>query len=266
MNIPTLLASAIELYDASKFLEAESICYEILEQDSEHWDALCLLGMISYKLKKILPNKIGTFYHLWYYNSLVWHTTSWAGVTTLKSPSDMWNYQEIIFNLKPSLVIEFGTCCGGSALFFSSILRQIGHKYKVVSVDISHEFVSPSVREDSNIELVLSSSTSPRVAEIITELKQDFTGSIFAILDSDHRKEHVLNEMLLLRPLLKSGDYLVVEDGNINGHPVLPGWGEGPYEALQEYFTRYPDDYERDYAREQKFGFTFATAGFLIRR
>jgi cephalosporin hydroxylase len=104
------------------------------------------------------------------------------------------------------------------------------------------------------------------VTEIITELKQEFTGSIFAILDSDHRKEHVLNEMLLLRPLLKSGDYLVVEDGNINGHPVLPGWGEGPYEALQEYFTRYPDDYERDYAREQKFGFTFATAGFLIRR
>jgi cephalosporin hydroxylase len=266
MNTSELFESAIQFYEANNLLEAEAICNEIIEQDSEHWDAICLLGMISHKLTTILPNKAGTLYHLWYYNSRVWHTTSWAGVITLKSPSDMWNYQEIIFTLKPSLIIEFGTCCGGSALFFSSILRQLGQKYKVFSVDISHENLNPLVRQDANIELFLSSSTSPIVAEAITELQKEYPGAIFAILDSDHTKEYVLNDMLLLRPLLKSGDYLIVEDGNINGHPVLPGWGEGPYEALQEYFTRYPDDYHRDYAREDKFGFTFATAGFLIRR
>ena len=48
-------------------------------------------------------------YHKWYYNTFVWRKTTWMGVTTWKSVSDMWNYQEILFDLKPSLVIEFGT-------------------------------------------------------------------------------------------------------------------------------------------------------------
>jgi cephalosporin hydroxylase len=66
--------------------------------------------------------------------------------------------------------------------------------------------------------------------------------------------------------LTLEGDYVVVEDGNLNGHPVLPGWGPGPYEALSAYFEEFPDDYTRDTRRECKFGFTFATSGFLIQR
>jgi cephalosporin hydroxylase len=73
-------------------------------------------------------------------------------------------------------------------------------------------------------------------------------------------------EMLLLRPILKLGDRLIVEDSNVNGHPVFPSFGAGPYEAIQEYFNLYPHDYKRDIVREQKFGFTFATGGFLIRQ
>jgi cephalosporin hydroxylase len=89
-------------------------------------------------------------------------------------------------------------------------------------------------------------------------------GPVFAILDSDHSKSHVLEELLLLRPLLTKGDYLIVEDSNINGHPVLPLSGEGPYEAIEEYEKRFPNDYVHD-AREHKFGLTFAPHGFLIR-
>jgi cephalosporin hydroxylase len=103
----------------------------------------------------------------------------------------------------------------------------------------------------------------PRANEI---LRTERPGPVFAILDSDHRMDHVLGEMLLLRPLLLPGDYLIVEDSNINGHPVLPDWGPGPFEAAAEYFARFPSDYERDTAREHKFSFTFATNGFLIRR
>ena len=72
--------------------------------------------------------------------------------------------------------------------------------------------------------------------------------------------------MELLRPLLKSGDYLVVEDGNVNGHPFFKEFGEDPYEAIREYFGRHPEDYERDAVREEKFGFTLAVSGFLKRR
>jgi cephalosporin hydroxylase len=73
----------------------------------------------------------------------------------------MWNYQEILFGLKPSLVIEFGTCCGGSAMFFASIMRQTGQPFKVLSVDISHDVLDPAARRDSDISFVQSSSTAP---------------------------------------------------------------------------------------------------------
>ena len=260
--------SVVGLCQAGKFLEAQLVCYRILEHNPKDDVTLCLLGKISYELtqNKTVPADAGLGYHLWYYYSGVWTNTSWGGVKVQKSPWDLWNYQEIIFEMAPSLMIEFGTLCGGSALFLSSVLRQLGDRYRLLSVDINHDLVSDKARDDPNIELMLSSSSCPEVADRINELRAEYPGPVFAILDSDHTKDHVFAEMLLLRPILKTGDYLVVEDGNINGHPVLPAWGEGPFEALQEYFALYPNDYESDHARENKVGFTFAPAGFLIRR
>nr|WP_275957420.1 CmcI family methyltransferase [[Mycobacterium] fortunisiensis] len=204
-------------------------------------------------------------YHKWYYNTFVWQKTSWLGVTTWKSVSDMWNYQEIIADLKPSLIIEFGTNQGGSALFFATIMKRLGQPFKVLSVDISHKHLDPAARRDPDIEFIESSSTRPEIAEQIQRLKSEYPGKIFAILDSDHSMDHVLAEMKLLRPLLSSGDYLLVEDSTVNGHPVLPGWGPGPYEAVEAYEQQFPDDYTHDVERENKFGFTFAPYGFLIR-
>ncbi len=197
---------------------------------------------------------------------MIWDTTVWMGVKTLKSPSDMWNYQEILYALQPSLVIEFGTRYGGSALFFASVMRQIGNAFKVLSVDIDAATISEQTRNDPDVELLIASSVDPKVAQKIAALRQDYPGPVFVILDSDHAMAHVLAEMKTLRPLLVQGDYLIVEDSNVNGHPVYPAHGPGPFEAMEEYFRQYPDDYRRDSSREAKFGFTFATKGFLIRR
>jgi len=205
-------------------------------------------------------------YHIWYYTTKVWEQTSWVGVTTYKSPADMWNYQEILFDLKPSLVIEFGTAFGGSALFFASVMRQIGMRFKVLSVDTNFGRIDEKARRDADIELLTMSSTDDPVAHRIAALREDYRGSVFCILDSDHSEKHVLAEMNMLRPLLRTGDYLVVEDSNINGHPVNPLWGNGPFEAIAHYFRLHPDDYRHDSQREAKFGFTFAPNGFLIRR
>jgi cephalosporin hydroxylase len=204
-------------------------------------------------------------YHKWYFNTFVWKKTMWLGVPCWKSVADMWNYQEILFELKPSLVIEFGTAHGGSALFYATIMRQIGEPFKVFSVDIDHKRLEPAARRDPDIVFVESSSTVAAVAEHIGHLKSEFPGKIFAILDSDHSMDHVLAEMKLLRPLLTAGDYVIVEDSCINGHPVLPGWGPGPYEAVEAYEHEFPNDYTHDVARENKFGWTFAPNGFLIR-
>ena len=204
-------------------------------------------------------------YHKWYYNTFVWKKTSWMGIECWKSVADMWNYQEILFELKPSLVIEFGTNRGGSALFFASIMRHVGAPFKVLSVDITHGRLDPRARQDPDIVFVESSSTVSAVTEHIQRLKGELPGKIFAILDSDHTMDHVLAEMKLLRPLLSTGDYLLVEDSTVNGHPVLPGWGPGPYEAIEAYEREFPNDYTHDVVRENKFGWTFAPYGFLTR-
>ncbi|WP_272937655.1 CmcI family methyltransferase [Mycolicibacterium tusciae] len=208
-------------------------------------------------------DEIADEYHKYYYGTMIWSTTSWRGIPCQKSVSDMWNYQEILHDLKPALVVEFGTLCGGSAVFFADILR--GQGAKVLSVDITHKNVHDRARQDPDVMLLESSSSAPDVASRIRDLRSEFPGPVFAILDSDHSKDHVLAEMKLLRPLLVSGDYVVVEDSNVNGHPVLPGFGPGPFEAIEAYEAEFPNDYAHDRERENKFGFTFATNGFLTR-
>ena len=150
----------------------------------------------------------GEEYHKWYYNTFVWNKTSWLGVDCWKSVADMWNYQEILSDLKPSLIIEFGSNRGGSALFFAHVMQRFGAPFKVLSVDINHTALDPAVKADPDILFVESSSIAPAIAEQIRHLKDEYPGKIFAILDSDHTRDHVLAEMEMLRPLLASGDYL----------------------------------------------------------
>lgn len=207
----------------------------------------------------------GYLYHKWYYErGKVWQDTRFLGISTMKSVSDMWNYQEIITELGPALIVEFGSFAGGSAIFFSMHGRAVNPDTRVLSVDIDHGLLDPRARTWPGIEFLESSSTEARVMARIAALRAEHPGPAFFILDSDHSRDHVLQEMLGIRAVLQPNDYVVVEDSNINGHPVARNWGAGPYEAMQEYFRRHPHDYVRDSAREHKFAFTFATGGFLI--
>ena len=209
----------------------------------------------------------GYLYHKWYYErDKVWINTRFLGITTMKSVSDMWNYQEIISDTKPGIIVEFGSFAGGSALYFNLIGRAVNPGIKVLSVDIDHSLLDPRVKDYPEIEFLESSSTDAGVALRIAALRRENPGPAFFILDSDHRKKHVLSELISLREVLQHGDYVIVEDSNINGHPVARNWGAGPFEAMEEYFRRYPDDYSRDTQREHRFAFTMATNGFLVFR
>jgi cephalosporin hydroxylase len=216
--------------------------------------------------RRILIKHSPERYHLWHYNSKIWTRTTWMGIKTEKLPLDTWNYQEILFELKPSLVVEFGTRFGGSALYFATVMRGIGSPFRVLSVDIDHDQTSAKTKADPDVELFTRSSADPLVTQKIAELRDRFPGPVFAILDSDHSKAHVLGEMMVIRPVLRSGDYVIVEDSNVNGHPVFPNHGPGPYEAIEEYFSSYPNDYAHDTERETKFGLTWAPNGYLIRK
>jgi BMFP domain-containing protein YqiC len=84
---------------------------------------------------------------------------------------------------------------------------------------------------------------------------------VLVILDSDHRKEHVEQELEIYATLIGPGDYIVVEDTNINGHPVLPKYGPGPHEAVEAFLDRHRE-FRRDRSRE-KFLLTFNPGGYL---
>jgi cephalosporin hydroxylase len=84
------------------------------------------------------------------------------------------------------------------------------------------------------------------------------------ILDSDHSRDHVLGELRIYGKMVTRGQYLIVEDTNINGHPALPEFGPGPMEALDLYLKE-DDAFEIDPSRE-KFYMTFNPRGYLRRR
>lgn len=204
-------------------------------------------------------------YHRWYYDTRVWTRVTWEGVQVKKSVQDLWNYQEIIWELRPAVILEFGVFAGGSSLWFARVLDALGSG-RVISVDIDTSRVPEAVRSHPRVELITSSSTEPELLASLALLRSaDPAQPWFVVLDSDHSRDHVYAELEGITPFLRTGDYVIVEDANINGHPVMPEFGPGPFEAVEDFMTHDPGRYRRDEARERKFGWSFAPAGFLIR-
>jgi cephalosporin hydroxylase len=209
-------------------------------------------------------NPPGEAYLRWYYDSAVWKRLSYRGVRTLKNPLDLWNYQEIIEERGIEWIVETGTRHGGSALFFADLLAARGASGLVISVDVDHD--SLQIPGHERLRLLKGDSASPAILSTIRSLLPAPRAPMFVILDSDHRKAHVLRELAAYVPLMRPGDYLVVEDSCINGHPVRPDFGPGPMEAIQDFLSANPGELTPDPAREEKFGCTFAPRGYFTKK
>lgn len=203
-------------------------------------------------------------YLRWYYDTGVWKRLSYRGVRTLKNPLDMWNYQEIIAEHGIEWVLETGTRHGGSALFFADLLEARRAAGVVISVDVDHTALQ--IAAHPRIRLLRGDSASLEIQTAIQELLPRQRAPMFVILDSDHTKAHVLRELAAYVPLMQRGDYLVVEDSCVNGHPVRPDFGPGPMEAIQEFVAKNPDLLAADTPRETKFGCTFAPRGYYLKK
>ncbi len=205
---------------------------------------------------------IQEFHKLYYYSNVAgrtWGDTWWMGVPVLKCPLDLWIYQEIIFRVKPDLIIETGTYKGGTAHYFASICELIGNG-EVVTIDIEEY---PNRPIHSKITYLHGSSTSPSIVAAIRKLIEG-KRNVLIILDSDHSMAHVRQEMELYAPLVTIGSYLIVEDTNINGNPVLPESGPGPNEAIDDYLHGHPE-FMIDRSME-KLLMTFNPGGYLQRK
>lgn len=181
--------------------------------------------------------KIIEDFHKLYYGSLAWNKNRWLGVRSQQNPNDAWIHQEIIAAVKPDFIIETGTLNGGSAALWATVLQQVNPNGRVITIDIKDEASEakklPIVKQ--YVDFIVGSSTD---FAIVSKVKKRVEGKkVLVILDSDHSKDHVLAEMKAYGPLVSPGSYLIVQDTNINGHPVLPNFGPGPMEAVEEFLA-----------------------------
>lgn len=181
---------------------------------------------------------LDAFHRIWYDAYFTQGMTYFEGVPMLKCPNDLWIYQELIFDLKPTLIIETGTAFGGSALFFARQLEKLGAG-SVVSVDISPAERLP---RHSRITYLAGSSIDPSVVAMVAKRARAHE-RVMVVLDSDHGADHVAAELEAYAPLVTRGQFLVVEDTNIDGHPVNIDWkgGRGPHTAVEGFLPRYPE-------------------------
>ncbi len=200
-------------------------------------------------------------FHILSYNAqraASYKISNWLGVPAEKSPQDMWVYQEILYETRPDVLIEAGTADGGSAYFFATMFDLMG-RGRVITIDIID---SPKRPKHNRITYVRGSSTA---ADTVAQVKSMIAPGerVMVSLDSDHSKAHVADELKIYSELVTPGCYLVVEDTNVNGHPVYPEFGPGPMEALQD-FLKVDSRYQSDLSRE-KFGLTYFPNGWLRR-
>jgi cephalosporin hydroxylase len=206
-------------------------------------------------------------FHELFYHSMVWvDRTRWQGVPVCKPPTDLWVLQEIIFELKPDLIVESGTAHGGSASFMASLL-DLNRRGGVVTID-STEY--PDRPAHPRIEYLTGSSTDARIVAAVAERARGCE-SVLVILDAAHVASHVSAEIALYAPFVTVGSYLIVEDGNVDGNPVLPNYvcpytgipSGGPQAAIQAFIAG-TSAFTIDNSRH-KFLVTFNPNGYLKR-
>jgi cephalosporin hydroxylase len=206
------------------------------------------------------PRRMIDSYHVWYHKhgETTYNNTRWLGALVQKSPLDLWVFQEILNEVRPDVLVEAGTFKGGSAYYFASLFDLMG-RGRILTIDIED---LPGKPQHPRIRFLHGSSTAP---EIVNAVRAAIAPGekVMVVLDSDHRAQHVAQELKLYSGLVSPGGYLIVEDTHFNGHPILPKYGPGPMEAVREFLAANPE-FQPDRSRE-KFGMTFNPNGYLKR-
>jgi cephalosporin hydroxylase len=280
-TVPERRALGRALADAPRELLADPGVQAVLERLRADEDALvrsaaAWSGTASpddlERTRRLVDDFHRLFYHAGDTAFGTWMTTRWLGVPIYKSPFDLWVYQELVARLRPEVIVETGTLDGGSALFLAHLCDLLG-RGRVVTIDIQDapgpgwlaDLEQPRRVPHQRVEYVLGSSTDEAVVERVRgAIGED--ERVLVILDSDHRAPHVARELELWSPLVAPGSYVIDEDGNVNGHPVHPGYGPGPQEAIEGFLaSRAGAQFDVDRSCERLL-MTFNPRGYLRRR
>ncbi|MFH1039280.1 MAG: CmcI family methyltransferase [PVC group bacterium] len=173
---------------------------------------------------------------------------SWLGVPIIQLPEDVMLIQEIIWRVRPDVIIETGVAHGGSAVLFASLCKCLD-RGRVISIDVE---IYPHHRKALEahamfpwITLIEGSSTSDETVRKVRDLIRPGE-TVLVVLDSDHHKSHVLKELDLYGPLVTRDSYLVVTDGYMESLCDVPGGNTGwrydnPKAAAEDFAAVHPE-------------------------
>lgn len=210
------------------------------------------------------------------------------GRPVIQLPQDMIAMQELIWDIKPDLILETGIAHGGSLMMSAAMLSLLDYcdaveegtmldpsspKRKVLGIDIDIREHNRAAIEShpmsSRIEMIQGSSTDTAIVRIATEIAAGYE-RVLVCLDSNHTHEHVLAELHAYAPLVSQGSYCVVfdtavEDLSAELFPDRPwGPGDNPKTAVWEFLKTHPE-FEIDKSIQQKLLITVAPDGYLKR-
>ncbi len=214
---------------------------------------------------------------------------SWFGRPAIQFPNDAWAMQELVWTVKPDLIIETGIAHGGSLMFSASMLALLEvceateagttldprkPKRKVLGIDIDIRAHNRAAIEAhplaARIDMIQGSSIAPETVAQVKQYAKDYK-RIMVCLDSNHTHAHVLGELQAYAPLTSPGSYCVVYDTLVEDMPAeLSGdrpWGPGnnPKTAVWEYLKSHPE-FEIDKDIHTKLQITVAPDGYLKRK
>ncbi len=213
---------------------------------------------------------------------------SWMGRPIIQYPQDMIAMQELIWKIKPDLIIETGIAHGGSLIMNASLLALLDYceaiengltldptnsKRKVLGIDIDIRAHNRTAIEAhpmaSLIHMIQGSSIASEVINQVHTFAANYN-RVLVCLDSNHTHEHVLEELKAYAPLVSIGSYCcvfdtLIEDMPSDAYPDRPwGYGNNPKTAVREYLKTHKE-FENDKSIQNKLLITVATDGYLKR-
>lgn len=212
----------------------------------------------------------------------------WMGRPIIQVPQDIVSMQELIWRVKPDLIIETGIAHGGSLVMSASMLALLDYSdavlkkmtfdpckstRKVIGIDIdirAHNRIAIEQHPMSHlIQMIQGSSIRPEIVQEVRHLARDYN-RVLVCLDSNHTHEHVLAELQAYAPLTSLGSYCIVFDTIIEDMPstMFPdrpwGIGDNPKTAVKEYLSSHPE-FEIDKDIQNKLLISVAPNGYLKR-
>ena len=177
------------------------------------------------------------------------YTFSWMGRPIIQLPEDMIRVQEAVFQVKPTVIVETGIAHGGSLIYSASLLKMMGIEGRVIGVDIEIRPHNRNAIEKhllfSSITMIEGSSTAPEIVSQVKEMIKP-EDRVLVILDSNHSRQHVSDELEAYCSLVTKDSYIVATDGimqEVYDVPRgTPSWDvDNPVSAVHGFLKNHPE-------------------------